>query len=213
MSYPIPLSVALQLSDEAYKSVTLRVDGCEAYCTTFGGTQVVAFRGTEAGKLISGGGWRDVLRDIRAFPWRDKRVGWSHAGFLKGAKGVVDCGLFGLLRRGKPVVLVGHSLGGALAINAAAMLHSMGFNVAGVMTFGAPRTFTKGTADKWRRRVPVWEFSNPGDPVPDVPFKFFGYRHINEILTARKADGYSALNNHMLPFYYEAFGICHSKKK
>ncbi len=210
MTYPLPIGVALKLSDDAYEHVTLRVSGCEAYCTTFGAIQVVAFRGTEAGKLITGGGWRDVLRDMRAFPWYDSRVGWSHSGFMKGARGVVDCGLFGLLRRDAPVVLVGHSLGGALSINAAAMLQSMGFDIAGVMTFGAPRTFTKGTADKWRKILPIWEFSNAGDPIPGVPFKFFGYRHVNEKMTARKADGYSILNNHMLPFYFEAFGVTRS---
>lgn len=212
MTYPIPIASALKLSGDAYECVTLRVDGCEAYCTTFGDTQVVAFRGTEAGNLITGGGWKDVLRDMRAFPWWSARVGWSHSGFLKGARGVVDCGLFGILRRDIPVVLVGHSLGGALSINAAAMLHTMGFNVVGVMTFGSPRTFTKGTADKWRQRLPIWEFSNAGDPIPDVPFKFFGYRHVNEIPTSRKADGYSILKNHMIDFYYEAFGIRRRKK-
>jgi len=83
----------------------------------------------------------------------------------------------------------------------------MGFKIGGVITLGAPRTFTRGTAKRVKRLgYPIWEFSNRGDPVPDVPFKIWGYRHMNEIMTDRKRDGYSIKNNHSLEFYREAFG-------
>jgi pimeloyl-ACP methyl ester carboxylesterase len=204
---PLPIEILLQFAEDSYTVTTVKVGEVEclvAECEPF---QVVVPRGTEFGQFFSGGGWRDVLRDLRAFPWFSSRIGgFSHAGFFKGARGLVDKGLFGRLRRDKPILLIGHSLGGALAVNAAAILDAEGFNVSSVVTFGAPRTFTKGTAERFKERgIYVVEFSNPGDPVPDVPFRWWGYRHINEVPTPRKANGYSISDNHMLPWYREAF--------
>jgi hypothetical protein len=198
----LPLGKVFELAEVSYTKKTICVNEVECLVQEIDGHQVIAFRGTEADKLISGGGWRDVLRDLRAAPWYDKRVGWSHAGFLKGARGIVDKGLFGLLRREKPIVITGHSLGGALAINAAAMLDYEGFKVVNVVTFGSPRTLIKSSTKRFaKNNIIVQQFSNAGDPVPDVPFRWWGYRHVNEITTSRIADGYSASKNHLLKFY------------
>ena len=100
---------------------------------------------------------------------------------------------------------MGHSLGGALALNLAALLDSNGYDVAGVTTLGSPRTFTKGTAKDFKARgIPVVQYSNPGDPVPDVPMRWWGYRHVNEVFTDRLSDGYSISGNHMIEHYEEA---------
>lgn len=184
--------LCLYFSQAAYEQQTIRVNECEAFMTRAHGAQYVAFRGTEAGgaglsdwvaNLIKERGIIDILRDIRAVPWKNSRVGWSHAGFLKGAKGCVDHGLRGLLRKDQPIWLTGHSLGGALALNAAALLHSMGFDVAGVITFGAPRTFLKGTAERWAGEFCCLQYSNASDPVPDHPWRLWGYRQLNEVST------------------------------
>ena len=160
------------------------------------GHQIVCIPGTE--------GVVDVVRDARLLPWYDRRVGWSHSGFLKGAQGLVDKGLFGMLRKDIPTFLGGHSMGGAVAINASSMLHSMGFKIAGVMTFGAPKTLRKSSVKRFKATgIPIFEYSNPGDPVPHVPH--FGYKHVNEILTDREKDGFGALNNHLMEFYVDAF--------
>ena len=199
-------SQLLHLAALSYDRHTCRVNGVECLVTDLAGYQVVSFRGTEARKLITGGGWIDVLRDLRTIPWYDKRVGWSHAGFLKGAQGVVDKSLFGLLKRDRPIIFTGHSLGGALSINAAAILQSEGFKVSAVVTFGAPRTLTKGASKRFSSSgINIWEFSNKGDPVPDVPFRWWGYRHVREVHTKREANGYSIRNNHLINSYKEAF--------
>lgn len=201
---PIPLYDVIRLIEDSYNNYTICVNEVECLVVEFHIYQVVIPRGTEFDKFISGGGWLDVIRDLRAIPWPSRLLrGWSHAGFLKGAKGVVNKGLFGLLRRDKPIIVLGHSLGGSLGQNIAYLLAAEDFYIKAVITIGSPRTFTKGTARRLKERFkfPVYEFSNPGDPIPDVPFRFWGYRHINEIQTNRKAIGYSIKNNHLLPAY------------
>lgn len=200
---PIPIRLAYDLCKKAYSACTLRVNGVECLITLTRGYQIVSFRGTETDGLIDQGGWKDVIRDLRAFPWFSSRVGgFSHAGFFKGARGIVDKGLYGALSRKRPTLLVGHSLGGAIAVNCAAILYSEGFNIGGVITFGSPRTLTKGSVGVFKNRgIPIDQYSNPGDPIPHVPFKWWGYRHVNELETDRKSDGFSISKNHSLKFY------------
>ncbi len=197
----------LKLSATSYDELSCKIDDNECLVTYIADYQIVAFRGTEASKLISGSGWRDVLRDIRLCPWYDKRVGWSHSGFLKGARALVDHGLQGFLRKDKPIILTGHSLGGVLAINSAMMLHAMGFKIEAVVTFGAPRTLLRGAVRRFiESGIPISEYSNPGDPVPDHPFRLWGYRHVNEIMTDRKHESFF-INNHLIDRYLEAFDV------
>ena len=197
----------LKLSAASYDQLSCKIGETECLVTYIDDFQIVAFRGTEVSKLISGSGWRDVLRDIRLMPWYDKRVGWSHSGFLKGAQDMVDHGLHGFLRTEKPTILTGHSLGGVLAINSAMLLHAMGFKVDSVVTFGAPRTFLRGSVRRFKETgISILEYSNPGDPVPGHPFRIWGYRHVNEVMTDRKREAFS-INNHLIDRYEEAFGV------
>ncbi|MEM1156091.1 MAG: hypothetical protein AAGI44_18290, partial [Pseudomonadota bacterium] len=141
-----------EMAGQAYLHHTVRVSEVEALVDpnfSIDGVdhQLVVFRGTET-KLISEGGWVDVLRDLRAYPWRDSRIGWAHTGFLKGARGVVDKGLFGVLRKDQPIAMTGHSKGGAIALPAAAILNEEGFSVNLVVTFGSPRVFTRGSVKR-----------------------------------------------------------------
>jgi len=92
------------------------VSEVEYLITKTKGVTVIAFRGTEASSVFKWTFWKkkgvfDVLRDIRFVPWYDKDVGWSHSGFLKGAKGTAK----DILKRKYitgPVVVTGHSMGG-----------------------------------------------------------------------------------------------------
>lgn len=205
-TYMRPIEV-VAYCERSYEEQHIRVNEVEAAVFQDPrGFAVVVFRGTEGGQLISGNGWVDVLRDLRVVPWYDRRVGWSHAGFLKGAQGVVDRGLYGLLRRDQYIVCLGHSMGGAVALNAAALLEAEEFNVLACYTIGSPRTLTKGARKRFRKlSVDVRQYSNPGDPICDVPFRWWGYRHLKEIHTDREADGYSIANNHLVGHYRQAF--------
>ena len=201
---PLPKEDILTILEQSYIAKTIRVKEVECLVMKWDGYQVVAFRGTEFSDMLETNGFWDVIRDLRAIPWYDKRVGWSHAGFLKGARGVVDKGLYGLLRRDEPILVLGHSLGAALALNAAVMLESMGFMVDGVIGVGSPRTFLKGTAKKVRKYgLPVWEFCNHGDPVTHLPFSWWGFDHVNRIQIGDPEADLSISDNHMLSSYKE----------
>lgn len=193
----------LEFCIKSYDHASIRINEVEALVEVHDGVQYVAFRGTETDKMIKGGGWRDVWRDLRAIPWKDERIGWSHAGFMKGARVIVDNFLIYSLDNDKPVVVTGHSLGGGLAINAAALLHAEGYKINSVVTFGSPRTMLKDDAEKWRKILNTTQYSNDGDPVCDVPFRFWGYRHLNEVMTDREAVGWGSDDNHALKYYRE----------
>ena len=120
--------------------------------------EVVAFPGTDPGCVA------DWLRDLDAVPvWRDG-VGYCHRGFLDGALLVLPW------LRGLPpgLTLTGHSMGGAIAILAAALLRAADVPVAGVVTFGAPRA-GGAVVKHLLADIPVRQFRHAGDPVPDVP--------------------------------------------
>lgn len=202
---PIPIEVALDFADDSYTQKTVKVGDAECWVTEHGRYQIVAPRGTEFSDFFSEAGWLDVLSDAAAWPWYHRHIGWGHFGFMAGAKGLVKHGLRGLLRKEEPIILIGHSLGGGYAIGIALLLSALGFRVEGVITFGCPKALYSKKAIKrfWNYKIPVWQFSNPGDPVTDVPV-LLG-RHVNEIKTDRKADGYRISTNHMIEFYREAF--------
>ena len=197
-----------KIADRSHTKHTYTLREVECYVHQTDDYQVVAFRGTEASLFFSGGGWRDVIRDLRVIPWHDKRVGWAHSGFLKGARGIVDTYLVKELDKNKPTYLTGHSLGGALAVVAAKLMHEEGFNVCGTRAFGAPRSLLKSSLESYRAaNIDTIEYSNLGDPIPDIPLGLFSFKHVNEVLTPRRRNGYSVIRNHMMSHYKESFDV------
>ena len=108
------------------------------------------------------------LRDFSAWPVWDDTLGICHAGFCSGAWD---------LYRSAPVasanfcgaIIVGHSLGGALALLLAGILMAERTPPAAVVTFGAPR------CGSWKLRrllspIAVRSYRNGDDPVPEVPW-------------------------------------------
>lgn len=126
---------------------------------------VVAFRGT---RIDSAEDW---ARDLDLVPAYYGPLGWCHRGFLDGAKAVwpqiaphVDGN----------TILVGHSLGGALAIGTGGLAAAAGRPPAAIVTFGAPRVGL-GTLVALLSGVPVRQYRHASDIVPEVPP---GYRHV-----------------------------------
>ena len=131
---------------------------------------VIAFAGTQIQEVWKSDNWMDIIRDIRITPWYDRRTGWMHAGFLKGARAALEEMDLDIT---KYWTLTGHSLGGALALAAGKILNHEGYDLQ-VVGFGAPRAFI----GKRRLKFNVKMFRYGADPIPLVPKVWMGgYMH------------------------------------
>lgn len=108
----------------------------------------------------------------------------AHQGFwdswLEARNGILDT----LVKTAKQypsskVVVVGHSLGGAVADFAAAEIRKQGVNV-DLYTYGAPRIAGKALSDfiTNQNRGGNFRSTHTDDPVPRLPPLFLGYVHI-----------------------------------
>jgi hypothetical protein len=139
-----------------------------------GDVALLAFRGTS-----NTGQW---LRDARflpsSHPW-----GWVHAGFNDGISDVgLDIALFEAeAKKAKHVWITGHSLGGALALVAAARLKMNGIP-SRLYTYGQPRVGFSGFADRFALELPgaLYRFVNQSDIVTRVPPGFL-YSHTGTV--------------------------------
>lgn len=140
---------------------------------------VIAFRGTEPTKL------KDWFRNLDAH-FTQGPAGRVHHGFLKALNEVWDGsgGLHAKIQsfrdRNQTLWLTGHSLGGALALLAAARLRlTDGLSLNGLYTIGQPRVgdgaFRRALADGVSDRH--FRFVNNNDVVTRVPALLYGYRH------------------------------------
>jgi len=121
----------------------------------------------------------DWIRDLRAKPRWFPTVGICHAGFGSGGMSVADAVLRCVKGDARLMTVIGHSLGGALAVIVGARLLAAGYRVR-VVTFGAPRVaFCLNLALRlWLRRAEQSaEYRRAGDPVPHTPMWPF-YRHL-----------------------------------
>jgi hypothetical protein len=138
------------------------------------GAMIIAWRGTDPDDVY------DWLRDLDICPLRHPQLGWCHRGFLSGALLVwpqimLDLALARVTPEPARVVLTGHSLGGALAIATGGLMAAGGHPPAAVVTFGAPRV------GLWKlhrllRDVPIRQYDDGGDPVPEVPWPYLHQR-------------------------------------
>lgn len=80
-----------------------------------------------------------------------------------------------------PLYITGHSLGGSLAVLAAAHLeYNVSLPVTGVYTFGEPRVGNAAFRSFYNQGVHVsWRVTHHKDPVPHLPMEVLGYRHIS----------------------------------
>jgi hypothetical protein len=79
------------------------------------------------------------------------------------------------------VRVTGHSLGGSIATIFALKLAMMGYNVE-LVTFGSPRVGNKYFSEITTKALDgrIARFQNPGDVIPEVPYKWIGYEHVGE---------------------------------
>ena len=89
-----------------------------------------------------------------------------------------------------PVIVVGHSLGGALATFAAYDLTASGFNVQEVWTFGSPRVGSESFASAYANVLGhrTWRVVNNNDKIPHVPH-YPMYHHVPAELWCKSDNG------------------------
>lgn len=150
---------------------------------------VVAFKGTSSPL--------DWLRDLDSVPMAHPKLGLCHRGFLLGALEALEA--IQEAAKGCPVVLTGHSLGGALAALTGALLGSVGSPVAQVVTFGCPRVGFQGVRMALSG-VRSARYVHGDDVVPTVP-PFFEHHCVDAIQLPAAAG---RITNHFISHYLEA---------
>lgn len=120
---------------------------------------VVAFPGTDNGDC--------VLADLDIIATPVPGIGAVHRGFWQAWQAIAVDVLAAI--DGKPVTLVGHSLGAAIAIMAAAEMTSSGNPPATVYGFEPPRVSTDYAIRALLAKVPMHLYRNGNDIVPDLP--------------------------------------------
>lgn len=179
----LDLEVAVFLADAAamaYKpGIAIKawaaVNGFGLQCTPFDHDNIqgfwcvaddvalISFRGTS-----NPGQW---IRDLRLFPV-EHPWGRVHAGF-KGGIDIAEADLFAFeaaAAKANHLWVTGHSLGGALAVMAAARLRQHGLNPF-TYTYGQPRVGLSGFSERFETELPgrLIRFINQSDIVPRVP--------------------------------------------
>jgi len=137
---------------------------------------IVACRGTEPTEF------KDILADLKAFPIKHPRAGRVHRGFYEYAMMVYPEILEVVKKNRKKnenVYVVGHSLGGAMAVLVAEQLVADGIPVRELRTYGQPRVGTR----RFREHLEGCDigsyvrYVNNNDIVPKVPPAFLFYVH------------------------------------
>jgi len=141
--------------------------------TTKDGILVWSFRGTSSKN--------NLLIDLDAMPEHVAGFPWClHAGFHKAYAAARPLWNYDLISS-YPLLIVGHSLGGALATLAACDVQAGGLPLA-VRTFGSPRVGDQDFVDAFNKRVPdCIRVRHDEDLVPTVPGGF-GYEHVKTLL-------------------------------
>lgn len=136
---------------------------------------------------------RDWVENVKAFFPRVHPLGGRvHRGFSdvwEDARKAILEKLPGLAASCRTLWITGHSLGGAVATACSAEFLVGQFRLPHweVVTFGAPRFGDPFFDSAYEQRMQTprvsrhWCFVNAGDPVPHLPMKFLGYRHVGRL--------------------------------
>lgn len=143
----------------------------------------------------------DWLRDLRMLPRRFPFVGICHSGFGSGGTAIAERVLRAVTSDPRTMTVVGHSLGGAMALVVGARLLRAGYR-ARIVTFGAPRVgFCLNVAlrRRLRRAEQLFEYRRAGDPVPHVPMRPL-FRHMTRGVALGRALP-EPIANHAIELY------------
>jgi triacylglycerol lipase len=152
---------------------------------------IVGFSGTDPPVLAN---WITNF-DAAMTPHGRERI---HAGFLRATLAVrplLESALRRLHTNGRPLYVVGHSLGAALAVVAARLIASEGpLSVSGVYAFGMPRTGDEAFSEACGALLGsrIYRLVHGDDIVPGVPFGLLGYCHVGRYLRCPSGGSFTA---------------------
>jgi hypothetical protein len=143
----------------------------QVYVQTLDQRTYVIFPGTDGIQ-----DWRTDFKAIKT-SWMDDR-GAVHRGFAAAWSSVMS-EVLKETQNAAQVIVIGHSLGGALAMLAASFIQSAQGNIAGVYTYGQPRVGNGAFKRAYNATLNAATFRivNEEDPVPYLPPWLMGYRH------------------------------------
>lgn len=151
----------------AYTHKSFSAYGSEVLQSTQDGVMIFTCRGTSKNKL--GNGWLgllwDIITDLRMLPWISRTTGIHPAGFFKIARQISYEIERKVPNKTTPIQLEGHSLGGAVALLAGALLSYQGYNIVRIFTFGSPKVGKIKSLDD----TLVLQYRNGADIVPTLP--------------------------------------------
>jgi pimeloyl-ACP methyl ester carboxylesterase len=160
-----------------------------------GGRQaILAYRGTEASK----GHVRDILSNIRVHAREWEGPGKAHLGYVRQYRAIRDDAIHWISRVSEsvPLVVTGHSMGGAMATMAAADCFERKWNVSRLITFGSPATLDD--EGHYAIECPHARYVNRFDPAPLWPPSFT----IDHGVDAIKVDSKNSVFNRHAPEAY-----------
>lgn len=167
-----------------------------ASLTMDGDQPIIAWRGTDPDSF------RDWLRDLDGLPETHLELGICHRGFLTAAIASLSWVTSTVKAHGS-VILVGHSLGAAIAaLTAAILVTSSSIQVPRVVTFGCPRVGLWGVR-RALKGVACARYVHGNDIVPDVP-SFFEH-HCEAVIKLRTGGRFDdPIVNHGMALYQAA---------
>lgn len=139
----------------------------------------MAFRGTDE--------LEDWLDNIKITATK-QLFGHFHLGFWEAVQDIwppmLACYEEAQKNGSRPLFITGHSLGGAMATIAAAIMMHENKAVASVYTFGQPRTMRPLTSMKFNTKCKniFFRFHNNNDIVTRIPARIAGYSHVGTYL-------------------------------
>ncbi|MDB5103736.1 MAG: hypothetical protein JWP91_1425 [Fibrobacteres bacterium] len=158
----------MKVCQEAYDKPNYSIGHTNYLYKQYADHQIITYSGSKEMK--------DWGHDANIAKGRYREMGTVHRGFSSAydeLKPLQDS----MLDKNKPVVVAGHSLGGATATIAALDLKQRGYNVVSLTTFGCPRV---GAADFKKTydaaNIPTFRYVNSYDVVPRIPK--IGYNHV-----------------------------------
>ncbi len=132
--------------------------------------------------------WASLLMDAQFIKAEDHNGTELHSGFLKVAREFINLEQ-SHLNPESPVIISGHSLGGAAGIIIGSFLQESGFEIQKIITFGHPRLTNLKGAERLSD-LPIVRVINSTDPVPFLPPKFIRYRHFGKVVVLRGGESF-----------------------